>query len=311
MGAQPQHLGETRASCPRLVPKPVKNRLLIGDGSGNPLASISMDSRSARRAHSDWEESWKELVRRRESLAGTHADPGYWDRRAANFARSTQARADEFLRIIDPHLSPSRTLIDAGAGTGRHAAPLADRLEWVTAVEPSEGMRAKIPPRDNMTVVASTWQDAEVAPADLVICCHVLYGIGDPVPFIAKLDRSARERVFVMLRESDLPHPATAIRKRLYGESGPRLPRFSDLFMLLMQMGIAPDVNFVSYPIRNRYASLEEALVDARSMVGDGWDEAIGRAVLEDQLAREGDELVFDGGQVLSGVAHWQPRALS
>jgi len=257
----------------------------------------------------DWVESWKQIVHDRATLAGTHADPGYWDRRARSFARSTRTRADEFLKLLDPYLSPSKTLIDAGAGTGRHAAPLSDRLEWVTAVEPSEGMRSRIEPKDNMTVVASTWEDAEVAPADLVICCHVLYGIADPEPFLTELDRSARDRVFVMLRESDLPHPAAAIRRRLHGDAGPRFPRFSDLFMLLMQIGIAPDVTLLSYPILNRYASLEEALVDARALVGDGWDEAIGRPMLEEMLNPEGDELVFDGGSVLSGVAHWQPRA--
>ena len=257
----------------------------------------------------DWEANWKQIVKERASLAGTHADPGYWDRRAPSFARSTHSRADEFLKVVDPYLTPNKTLIDAGAGTGRHAVPLSERLEWVTAVEPSEGMRAEIQPRNNMTVVATTWEDAEVAPADLVICCHVLYGVADPVPFIAKLDRLARERVFVMLRESDLPHPAAAIRKRLLGAAGPRLPRFSDLFMLLIQMGITPDVNFVSYPIRTRYSDLSEALVDSRSLVGEGWDEATGRAMLEELLKGDGDELVFDGGIVLSGVAHWQPRA--
>jgi SAM-dependent methyltransferase len=256
----------------------------------------------------DWEAHWKDVVKERASLAGTHADPGYWDRRAASFARSTQTRVDEFLNVVDPYLSPSKTLIDAGAGTGRHAAPLSARLEWVTAVEPSEGMRARIPPRDNMTVVASTWEDAVVAPADLVICCHVLYGVADPAPFIAKLDRSARERVFVMLRETDLPHPAAAIRKRLLGDSGPRMPRFTDLFMLLMQMDIAPDVTFLRYTSVTRYADLDEGLTDVRSLVGDGWDEAAGRSMLEQLLTAEGDELVFDGGTVLSGVAHWRPR---
>src|ERR1700682_4042926 len=169
----------------------------------------------------DWEAHWKTLVQERAAPAGHHAAPGYWDRRAPSFARSTRARADEFLRVIDPYLSPRKTLVDAGAGAGRHAVPLSDRLEWVTAVEPSEGMRAQIPPRDNMTVVASTWEDAEVAPADLVICCHVMYGVADPVPFISKLEHSARERVFIMLRESDLPHPAAAIRKKLLCDDGP------------------------------------------------------------------------------------------
>src|SRR2546425_11030998 len=133
--------------------------------------------------------------------------------------------------VLDPSFPPTRTRIDGGAGPGRHAAPLAERLEWVTAIEPSEGMRSPPPPRHNMTVVASTWEDAEVAPADLVICSHVLYGVGDPVSFLDKMQKAARERVFVMMRETDLPHPAAEIRRRLLGDSGPRLPRFSDLFM--------------------------------------------------------------------------------
>lgn len=257
----------------------------------------------------DWAGRWRRVVEDRATLAGTHADPGYWDRRAKSFARSTHTRSDEFLGVLEPFLSPSKTVIDAGAGTGRHAAPLAARVEWVTAVEPSEGMRAMIAPQDNMTVVASTWEDAEVAPADLVICSHVLYGVADPVPFIAKLERSARERVFVMLRETDLPHPARIIRTRLAGHTGPRLPRFSELFMLLLQMGIAADVTFLRYPITTRYADMEEALADCRALYGDGWDEVAGRSILEEVLRREQDELVFDGGTALSGVAHWQPRS--
>lgn len=257
----------------------------------------------------DWAGRWRRIVEDRESMGTSHGDPGYWDRRAKSFARSTQTRADEFLGVIDPYLSPRKTLIDAGAGTGRHAVPLASRLEWVTAVEPSDGMRAMIPARDNMTVVASTWEDAEVAPADLVICCHVLYGIADPTGFIAKLDRSARERVFVMLRESDIPHPAAVIRKRLIGDAGARLPRFSELFMLLVQMGHAPDVAFLRYPITTRYSNMDEALEDSHGLFGAGWDEPAGRAALEELLKPEGDELVFDGGTVVSGVAHWQPQS--
>jgi SAM-dependent methyltransferase len=259
-------------------------------------------------AEHEWEQRWKAIVEARSSLAGTHADPGYWDRRAPSFARSTQSRADELLRVIEPFLSPRKTLIDVGAGSGRHAVPLAERLEWVTAVEPSEGMRAQMAPRANMTVVASTWEDAEVAPADLVMCSHVLYGVADPVPFIAKLDASARERVFVMLRESQLAHPAAVIRARMFGDDGPRLPRFSDLFMLLMEMSIAPDVTFMRYPIVTRYKDMEEAMADSRGLVGDGWDEAAGRRTLDELLVRDRDQLVFDGGTVLSGVAHWQPR---
>jgi hypothetical protein len=274
-----------------------------GGGGGRSPVSGSLD------LVMDWAANWKQIVDERAGHSGTHADPGYWDRRSASFARSTQSRADDFLKVIEPFTSPRKTLIDAGAGAGRHSVPLSERLEWVTAVEPSEGMRSKIAHRDNMTVVASTWEDAVVAPADLVICSHVLYGVADPEPFIAKLESSARERVFIMVRESDLPHPAAAIRTRLLGSAGPRMPRFSDLFMLLMQMGITPDVRFLTYQSQTRYADLDDALEDARALVGDAWDEPTGRAMLEQMLVSDGDELLFEGGSVVSGVAHWQPRA--
>ena len=256
----------------------------------------------------DWATRWKQAVEERAAAAHGRSDPCYWDRRAPSFAKSTQARADEFLAVIEPFISPRKTLIDVGAGSGRHAVPLAARLEWVTAVEPSEGMRAQIATGDNMTVVASTWEDADVAPADLVICCHVMYGVADVVPFITKLNTSARDRVFVMLRESDMPHPAALIRQRLAGGASARLPRFSELFMLLVQMGFAADVKFLRYPFVTRYANMDEALADCQVMLSDGWDEAVGRSVLAEVLTPDGDDLIYNGGDVLSGVASWTPQ---
>jgi SAM-dependent methyltransferase len=276
-------------------------------GFWDALASILNLRNASITTDIDWAERWRSLVVERAAAAGAHGDPSYWDRRAPSFARSTRGRVDEFLNVLEPYLSPRKTLIDVGAGAGRHALPLAERLEWVTAVEPSEGMRALIPPRDNMTVVASSWEDAAVAPADLLICCHVLYGVDQPVPFIAKMERSARERVFVMLREGPLAHPAAAIRRQMPGAEEPRMPRFSDLFMLLTQMRIAPDVSFFRYPSVQRYASFDEAMADCRALIGEGWDESRARAVLNEVLREDAGELVFDGGVTQVGVAHWQP----
>lgn len=254
----------------------------------------------------DWTQRWRSIVLERAAAAKGHTDPKYWDRRAPTFARSTQARSDAFLDVIAPYLSPNKTLIDVGAGAGRHAIPLAERLEWVTAVEPSEGMRAQIGHRDNMTVVASSWEDAAVAPADLLICSHVLYGVEDPVPFIAKMEASARERIFIMLREWPMAHLGAIVRERMLGAE-PRLPRFSELFMLLVQMGIAPDVRFTTYPNPQRYGGIEEALADCQAMIGDRWDERKGRAIVESLLEADGDELLFQGDVTLTGIAHWQP----
>src|SRR5260370_10297162 len=99
----------------------------------------------------DSAERGRVIVRQRGGPA--QPDPTYWDRRAPSYARITRDRKDDFLRVVEPYASPRKTLIDAGAGAGRQAVAIAERLEWVTAVEPSEGMRAHIPPRDNITVI--------------------------------------------------------------------------------------------------------------------------------------------------------------
>jgi SAM-dependent methyltransferase len=259
----------------------------------------------------DWAARWRQLVLDRETAAsrdGGHSDPRYWDRRAATFARSTTGRTEQFLEVVLPFVSARSTVIDVGAGAGRHAVPLAERAEWVTAVEPSEGMRAHIPALSNMTVVASAWEDAVVAPADIVICSHVLYGVTDVVPFVEKIERAARERVFIMLREGPVPHPANVLRDRMSAAPLPPITRFSDLFMVLIQMGIAPDVRFISYPVVNRYATFDEAIADVVPLFGAGWDEHEGPRRLREMLVADGGQLVYDSGLSVSGIAHWRPR---
>jgi hypothetical protein len=63
----------------------------------------------------------------------------------------------------------------------------------------------------------------------------------------------------------------------------------------------------VRYPVVNRYTDMEEAINDCRLLVGSDWDETRARTLLEEMLRRQGDELVFDSGIALSGIAHWQP----
>lgn len=176
----------------------------------------------------DWAEHWRRLVRVRSG------EEDEWAERAPAYAERVRGLPDALLPALEPYLGPAKTVIDAGAGTGRHAIPLAARVDWVTAVEPSAAMRAQLeaagqPP--NLTVIASSWEDAEPAPADLVICSHVLYAVAEPVPFIEKMEALAKERVFVCLRDVDPPEG--------------RRPRFQDLFNLLRQMGVAPDVGYL------------------------------------------------------------------
>jgi SAM-dependent methyltransferase len=254
----------------------------------------------------DWAAHWRSLVEAREAQIGRAGTDDWWDRRARRFAFSMRGQPDWFLAFLEPWLRPDRTLIDVGAGTGRHAGPLAERLDWVTAVEPSQAMRERIPAAGNMTVIASGWQDAEPAAADLVICVHVLYPVADVVPFLEKLERLARERVFVVLRDSPHRHPGEDIA----GPGRAREPWLRDCLLLLRQLGVAPDLALTTYPTFHRFESLEQAVEECRTHVGRAWDEQRGRAWLEAHLRPDEDgSLRYEGGDVTSGVLHWKPRS--
>jgi SAM-dependent methyltransferase len=250
----------------------------------------------------DWAAHWRALVEARAAASGPRR-PDHWDRRARCFERSTRDRPDGFLDVLEPWLRPTGTAIDVGAGYGRLTVPLAGRLEWVTAVEPSEAMRARLPDLDNLTVIATEWLDAEVQAADLVICAHVLYPVADPAPFLQKLDAAASERVFVVLREGALRHPA-----EMLGE-WPRPPQLSDCWNLLRQLGIAADVAYWRMPTVHRYADLDEAVEDCRGLLGERWQEGPHREWLAAHLQPDPDGgLRFDAGPTLTGALHWRPR---
>ena len=257
----------------------------------------------------DWAAHWRRLVEARSAQLGGPRPQEFWDRRAAAYRASVDAEHDPFVDVVAPFCGPGKTLVDVGAGTGRHTARLAARVDWVTAVEPSQGMREKIPELSNLTVVGSRWEDAEVARADLVICCHVLYAIADAVPFIEKIEDRAVERVFIELRDAQLRHPAELIWESLTGLSRARQVQLWDLYNLLRWMGVEPDVAVFRRPARQRFESMEQALDDCRLRVGEPWDEEAGLAWLEERLTPQPDgSMVYEAADVASGVAHWKPR---
>jgi SAM-dependent methyltransferase len=257
----------------------------------------------------DWAEHWKQLVEAREAQAFAFQDPGFWDKRARSFARATSGRKDGFVELLEPWLEPHRTLIDVGAGAGRYATPLADRLDWVTAVEPSQGMRDLIPARDNMTVIAADWEHAEPAPADLVICCHVLYGAADAAAFIARLEAAATERVFIQLRHGQLQTAADPLWELMTATPRARQPEFGDLWNLLAQLDIQAEVAALQYDDVQSWTDRAEFEEEFRPALADCWDEAKADAWLAEKVTVAPDgRLLYGRGRRRSGVAHWRPR---
>lgn len=246
----------------------------------------------------DYVARWRRIVERRrvqmESAyeASRLRNVDYWGRRAKQYRESLHSRPEEdpFFRHVVAAVTSDSTVLDVGAGTGRHTLALAKHVRSVTAVDPSQAMldllREDVAEHglDNVRVVQSEWMTADVPAADVVICSHVLYPIDDVASFVRRLDEHAKQRVFIYLRVDPL---ATDIGlwREFYGVPLQSQPVFADLYPLLVQIGIVADVEIVEHRFSWTFATLDEAVVQVRNALCLREDDAEASEKLRSLLA--------------------------
>ena len=107
---------------------------------------------------------------------------------------------DPALNSLFAALGSGREVLDVGGGAGRFALPLATRAGRVTVVDPSADSvdllkaRAAEAGITNVTAINEPWEDAKAPAADMVLCSLVLHHVAEPAPFVAKLQKHARDR---------------------------------------------------------------------------------------------------------------------
>ncbi len=114
-------------------------------------------------------------------------------------------------RAAKAALKGGGTVIDVGVGGGRSSLGLGVLATHITGVDASQPMldRFSIAATEQNTphtTLQGNWPDvaARAGTADIVICHHVLYNVGDIIPFIRALTNAAKRRVIVEVTES---HP--------------------------------------------------------------------------------------------------------
>jgi SAM-dependent methyltransferase len=165
-------------------------------------------------------------------------------------------------------LEPAGTVLDVGSGAGAACLPLAPRAAGVTAVDTDTSMLALLSERASaigldLRAVPGRWPDvaAQLPPADVVTCHHVVYNVPDVAPFLEALTGQARRRVVV---ETTVVHPLTTLSPlwlRFHGLTRPAGPTAADLLAIVSEMGLQARHTEWSRPAEADYASFAE-LVD-------------------------------------------------
>ena len=242
------------------------------------------------------------------------APDDFWATFADRFRPEPQRTDDPVVQRVLRELRTDMTVLDIGAGGGRLALPVSQYCKRVVAVEPSGSMgsilleEARKAGRTNIELVPSTWEDAQVEAADIVVCVQVLYTVRDVVPFLTKLESHAEEKVLVVLFENPPQFQAHPLWPRVHGEERLRLPCLKELMAVLWEMGVYPDLEMLEPQVPRGFESRERALAQLRPrlLVAPGSD---GERRLEAALAEMLEE--EDGRFKIRGLAPFRPALVS
>lgn len=241
-----------------------------------------------------------------------------WRQHADRFRAVNQAmagREEPFVRFLTPWLGPDVSVIDVGAGGGRFAAPLAERVREVVAVEPSAGMREvlaeAVAGKANVHIVPRPWPDAlaDVQPADLVVCANVAYDVPDLAPFIQALDQATRHRAALFLT---LAHPIGAIAplwRQFRGWTVPNGPTYLDAAAVAFHLGLPVNVTLVPVQPTLVFPGWDAALALYRQRLGlrpDPRRDAELRAALAPMMEEQAGQLVVRPRERHAAVIWWE-----
>jgi SAM-dependent methyltransferase len=198
-----------------------------------------------------------------------------WRLPTGTFARRAQrqiaaATGFSYEKAADA-LDPPGSVLDVGAGAGAASLPLAARTTELTAVDTSEAMLATLtelaqPLNLRLHTVIGAWPDVAdtVAPADVVVCHHVLYNVPDLKDFALALHDHARRRVVIELTAR---HPMAALNplwRVMHDLDRPDGPTAEDAADVLRECGLSPNAHAWPRPPRPEYPSFAELLTATR-----------------------------------------------
>ncbi|OQA13336.1 MAG: protein-L-isoaspartate O-methyltransferase [Chloroflexi bacterium ADurb.Bin360] len=273
----------------------------------------------------DWIKLWCELVEAQHEgwQVEGQVDADVWRAKARAYHETVMRRwatpdsSRDFI-AADLNLHSNDTVIDVGAGSGSWTVFLARMVRHVTAIDPSPAMLEVLHENvaaaslSNVSIMEGGWMQVNVAPHDVVLCAHAIYGTADIQAFVKKMEAAARRRCYLLLR-TPLPNGVMAEAAcHIWGQPYDSA-NFQVAYNALLQMGICANVLFEDsgcwQPWTN--ASLDEALADVKrrfALQDSSEHDVFLRDLLDRRLVREQGQLVWPGA-TRSALVYWDVRA--
>jgi SAM-dependent methyltransferase len=161
------------------------------------------------------------------------------------------------------------TVLDVGCGGGAASVPLVPPAAVLVGVDEAASMLTEFRASAgaagaSVRTVQGRWPDvaADVPSADVVVCAHVAYNVGDLVPFAAALTSHARNRVVLELHAEHPWVPLGPLWQRVHHQPRPDGPTSDLAIAVLRDAGIDPTVEEWVRPAPDlRAPEVREALV--------------------------------------------------
>jgi SAM-dependent methyltransferase len=189
-------------------------------------------------------DAWSELVAANreqiERLRESTPSADFYRPRAQQF-RPGRVVADDLDWVLE-HARPEDTWLDIGAGGGRIAVPVAERVTAVHAVEPSEAMRevmgaaSESAGLENLTVHDQRWppeDGVDIPISDVSVASHVLYDQQDLRAFLRAMEAHTRRTCIVVIGDRAPSGAFEPLWSELYGEAPRLLPGRRELLAVL------------------------------------------------------------------------------
>ena len=260
-----------------------------------------------------WNDRWKQNYIEREQRIRANPLIDYWDKRARDFSLMRKSNDYDFGRNVYGALCgvlrPDATMLDIGAGPGSFTIPFAQKIKFVTAIEPSKGMAAALKENakeagvDNFIIIEELLENLPQAPSpgfqfDLVAISLVLWMFPDVWPRIVQMERYAKGCCAIVVGIPDWKNPGVA--------GNTDVDEFQTLYNMLISKGRFPHVSIIDYRCERSIADE----IACRKLMYEQYESALNPEA-EEKIRREVTAGEKDGMCLIasrSAVIWWDPR---